>query len=141
MMTFNKQLEAVIRENVHKSNDEMDIELENSIVNCVLEKKLRGIKRVDGDKVLGVQSKKGKDPREVAKLEPNGAWIYSEPTVKEWVFERFDTVEQAVREAARCIGDVKVICNGVILQWSLLSDSVAVYEDTLVENRFIKVSL
>lgn len=140
MITLERQLEAVIREVVKESNIELDKVLQDEIVKNILDKRLQSMSRVEAYKIEGfkVKSKKVLD---ISKVEPNGVWIYSEPTVEEWVFERYDTIEQAIRAAIMYIGDVKIICDGEVINWDVIDNSKAVYEDIYCSDRFVEVNI
>lgn len=140
MITLERQLEAVIREVVKESNIELDKVLQDEIVKNIVSKRLQSMSKVETYKIEGfkVKSKKVLD---ISKIEPKGVWVYSEPTVEKWIFERYDTIEQAIKAAIMYIGDVKIICDGEIINWDVVDNYRAVYEDTSCNDRFVEVSI
>lgn len=140
MITLERQLEAVIREVVKESNIELDKVLQDEIVKNILDKRLQSMSRVEAYKIEGFKVKNRK-VLDISKVEPNGVWVYSEPTVEEWVFERYDTIEQAIKAAIMYIGDVKIICDGEVINWDVIDNCKAVYEDIYCSDRFVEVNI
>lgn len=140
MITFEKQLEAVIRENVQSYNNDLDKEFEEEIIRKTIASKMKELVIVDSRKIIGVKPNK-KHEYDVSKVEPNGVWIYREPTVKEWVFERYDTIEQAIKVAINYIEDVKIICDGEIVEWGIVDNYMAIYLDNQEVERFVRVKI
>lgn len=60
------------------------------------------------------------------KLEPNGAWMYRESSTEKWLFERFDTIADAIRAAVRNINTI-VLCDGEEVNFDTLDNDKAYY--------------
>lgn len=58
----------------------------------------------------------------------NGAWVYKYSGDGKWIFERYNTIEDAVRRAI-CLIDAQVICNGGIVKYDSFNEREAYYVD------------
>lgn len=64
------------------------------------------------------------------KLQPNGAWIYRENPAEKWLFERFDTIADAIRAAVKNINAI-VLCEGEEVNFDTLDNDRAYYIERL----------
>lgn len=70
----------------------------------------------------------------------NGAWVYENEEDGKWIFERYNTIEQAVRRAVNLI-NAKVICDGEIIKYDTFDANEAYYVDRYTnEVVFMKIN-
>ena len=62
------------------------------------------------------------------KIRPNGAWVYSMDEKHGWIFERYDTIEAAIRRSIKIIGSI-VLCEGKEIKYDHYDDNTAYYID------------
>lgn len=136
MMTLRTNLRAVVKDYVHNSNDGLSNELESQIVDFVTETKMKEIQSVKDDIAIGTKSRHKKTSRGSTR---EGVWVYCEPTVQDWMFKRYESIDDAIRAAINYFGNVKIVSNGKIVNWDILDDKKAVYEDVTNDDRFIEV--
>jgi hypothetical protein len=65
---------------------------------------------------------------DTADIKANGVYVYVGGLIEELFFERFDTVADAIKTAVNKI-DAKIICDGNIITYDILSDTEAYYID------------
>lgn len=56
----------------------------------------------------------------------HGAWVYSNGIEYPWIFERYDTIEDAVRRAVGLIG-ASVVFNGKIVRYNTVENNMVYY--------------
>lgn len=81
------------------------------------------------------RNEKYKDYRECQ----DGAWVHSNNSLEDWVFERYDTVEEAVKHAVKMV-NAQVISDGRVVMYDTLSDKEAYYLDNC-ENKLKVVAI
>lgn len=70
------------------------------------------------------------------KIELNGAWVYKDDIMGDWIFEKFDTIADAIRAAVTHI-NAMVLCNGEEINFDAINDTTAYY----IENNTGKVKV
>jgi hypothetical protein len=60
------------------------------------------------------------------KIEPLGAWVYRDGSVENWLFQKLDTIAEAIRLAIKNKGAI-VLCNGEEVKFDVVSDELAYY--------------
>ncbi len=88
-----------------------------------------------GIKVVTVSSAKKSYKEEIR---PNGAWVYSMDEKTGWIFERYDTIEDAVRRSIKLLGSM-VLCDGKEIKYEAFEDNKAYYID--FDNKYKVVEL
>ena len=69
----------------------------------------------------------------------DGAWIHTNNSLDDWVFERYDTVEEAIKHAVKMV-NAQIISNGQVVMYDALNDKEAYYLDNL-ENKLKVVTI
>lgn len=134
MTTVREQLIQVIFAEITLLNgDNTEEDLNMVISRTIADEKLKNTKLVTNKSLIAEQLESEVD---IEKIEPKNAWIYSEGTTESWLFDKFDTIADAVRAAVKMI-NTKVICEGKIVTYDTLSDTEAYY----IDNRDGKVKL
>lgn len=68
-----------------------------------------------------------------------GAWVHANSSLEDWVFERYDTIEEAIKHAVKMV-NAQIISNGQLVMYDALSDKEAYYLDNL-ENKLKVVAI
>lgn len=71
-------------------------------------------------------------------VRPNGAWVYSMDETTGWIFERYDTIEEAVRRSIKLLGSI-VLCDGKEVKYEAFDANRAYYID--FDNKYKIVDL
>lgn len=69
----------------------------------------------------------------------DGAWVHTNNSLEDWVFERYDTVEEAIKHAVKMV-NAKIISNGKLVMYDTLNDKEAYYLDNS-ENKLKVVAI
>lgn len=72
------------------------------------------------------------------KIRPNGAWVYNLDEETGWVFERYTTIEEAIRRSIKIIGSI-VLCEGKEVKYEALDRERAYYIDFDKEYKIVKL--
>lgn len=130
MITLQEQIKQVVFKRVRElngNNTEEDLSMvitERLVADKLsIEEFKRNIQIVQGEPDEG-------------KIEPNGAWMYRDGITDSWLFERFDTIAEAIRNAVNNINAI-VICNGETVSFDTLDEETAYY----IENNTGKVKV
>lgn len=120
MRTLKQELVAAIFVEISKNNTDNEEDLNMYISEKLIEHRFD--KRFkDNIQVLNVEVDNFKEV-------PNGAWVYSINSLGDWVFERYNSIGEAVQRAVNIVGAV-VICNGKEIAFEAFDDEHAYYID------------
>ena len=125
MNTVKTQLKHTLFEEITVLNGENTEEsLNMEIANIIFEEKAKRIKKsniiMDGE-VIG-------ELLELADCIENEVYVFSNCGVKSLVFDKYSSIEDAVKAAVKII-DAKIICKGKVIRYDTLSDTEAFYVD------------
>jgi hypothetical protein len=131
--TVKEQLVQVIFTNIITVNGENTEEDLNMLISeRIASDKIKNTEIVNKNSLKGcVRTRKHKDV-DLDELEPNGVWVYKDATSDDWMFDRYDTVADAVRAAINTIG-ATIICNGDIIVYDTIDKKTAYYVDSYTD--------
>lgn len=128
-MSMKNNLRHVIREMLIEINElETEEDLINMITTTLVEKST--VTDLFGQKnLVAYEVVPEKDANE--KVE-KGVFVYTNNSLVDWTFERFDTIADAIKNAVKKI-NAYIICNGEIIVYDALDENTAYYysEDTM----------
>lgn len=126
MITFKEQLIKVIFASITELNgDDTEEELNMIISERIAEQDIQEMKK-------NIIAQKLESEIDIENKEMNGAYVYSYESMSNWMFKKFETIADAVREAVTMINAI-VICDGDVITYDVLDDGQAYYIDNRVE--------
>jgi hypothetical protein len=124
-----EQLVQVIFTNITSLNGENTEEDLNMLISeKIAEDKLNTTEVVDATSLKGCISNRIQSELDLENIEPNGAWLYKDNTSEEWMFDRYDTIADAVRAAINMI-NATIICDAHVIPYDKLDADTAYYVD------------
>ena len=125
-MTFREQYEQVLfSEITHLNGDNTEEALNLMITQTIIEERIKEAELKDRNALVeAIFDSKLTDEN----VEPNGVYLYNGSSIENLLFERFDTIADAVRAGVKQI-NAKIIKDGDIITYDSLDSDTAYYVD------------
>ena len=132
-LTLRKQFERVLLAEITELNGEItEEELNMVIMESIIEERAKKA-QLDREQIVEARLTSKED---TGKVEKNGVYIYNAHGEMGLMFNRYNTIADAVRDGLKLI-NAAILCEGEIIEYDVLDDETAYYTD----NRVGKVML
>lgn len=132
-LTLRKQFETVLLAEITELNGEITEEgLNMAIMENIIEERVKAA-QLDREQLVEERLTSEEDTE---KLEKNGVYIYNAYGEIGLVFDKYDTIADAVRAGLKLI-NATILCDGEIIEYDTLDAETAYY----IDNRIGKVML
>lgn len=127
-LTFRKQFETVLLSEITKLNGDItENELNRDIMESIIEEKVKAIQ--SNREQLVEERLTSEEDNE--KVEKNGVYVYDAYNEVGLLFDRYNTIAEALREALKII-NATILCDGEIIEYDVLDSETAYYIDKRV---------
>lgn len=131
--SMRKQLETILLAEITELNGEITEEgLNMAIMESIIEERVKDA-QINRESLVVERLYSEQDTENI---EANGVFVYRANNIQDFVFNRHNTVADAVREAVKMI-NASVICDGEVMQYDTLDNETAYY----IDNRVSKVMI
>lgn len=132
-LTLRKQFERVLLAEITELNGEItEEELNMVIMENIIEERAKKA-QLDREQIVEARLTSKED---TGKVEKNGVYIYNAHGEMGLMFNRYNTIADAVRDGLKLI-NAAILCEGEIIEYDVLDDETAYY----IDNRVGKVML
>lgn len=132
-LTLREQFETVVLAEITDLNGEITEEgLNMAIMESIIEERVKAA-QLDREKLVEERLISEDDN---GKIEKNGVYVYNAYSEVGLLFDKYDTIADAVREAVKTI-NATILCDGEIIEYDALDAETAYY----IDNRVGKVML
>lgn len=132
-LTLRKQFERVLLAEITELNGEItEEELNMVIMESIIEERAKKA-QLDREQIVEARLTSKED---TGKVEKNGVYIYNAHGEMGLMFNRYNTIADAVRDGLKLI-NAAILCEGEIIEYDVLDDETAYY----IDNRVGKVML
>lgn len=132
-LTLRKQFETVLLAEITELNGEITEEgLNMAIMESIIEERVKEA-QLDREQLVKERLTSEED---TGKVENNGVYVYNAYSEIGLIFDKYDTIAEAVREALKTI-NATILCDGEIIEYDVLDAETAYY----IDNRIGKVML
>lgn len=126
--TMRKQIETVLLAEITKLNGETTEEALNMVImESILEERLKEVK-VNREALIQERLDSEIDNENT---ETNGVYVYNADSLESLIFDKYDTIADAVRAAIKMI-NATILCDGNIVNYDTIDNSTAYYIDERV---------
>lgn len=132
-LTLRKQFETVLLAEITELNGEItEGGLNMAIMESIIEERVKAA-QLDREQLVKERLTSEED---TGKVEKNGVYVYNAYSEVGLLFDKYDTIAEAVREALKTI-NATILCDGEIIEYDVLDAETAYY----IDNRVGKVML
>ena len=130
-LTLRKQFETVLLAEITELNGEITEEgLNMAIMESIIEERVKAA-QLDREQLVEERLTSEED---TGRLEQNGVYIYNAYGEMGLVFDKYDTIADAVKAGLKLI-NATILCDGEIIEYDTLDSETAYY----IDNRIGKV--